>query len=93
MVMSWILNSMERNIAEIFSYSESSKDLWEAVRDMYEARVYSANASLEKKPYKGKHSDMKCGHCNVPSHSVDRCWILHPELKPKFTKDKKGFID
>nr|GEY07234.1 hypothetical protein [Tanacetum cinerariifolium] len=37
-----------------------------------EARVYSANASLEKKPYKGKHSDMKCGHCNVPGHSVDR---------------------
>ncbi|GKF14941.1 retrovirus-related pol polyprotein from transposon RE2, partial [Tanacetum coccineum] len=35
MVMSWILNSMEHNIAEIFSYSESSKDLWEAVRDMY----------------------------------------------------------
>nr|GEY43814.1 putative Gag-polypeptide of LTR copia-type [Tanacetum cinerariifolium] len=35
MVMSWILNSMERNIAEIFSYSASSKDLWEAVRDMY----------------------------------------------------------
>nr|GEY97604.1 hypothetical protein [Tanacetum cinerariifolium] len=58
-----------------------------------EARVYSANASLEKKPYKCKHSDMKCGHCNVPGHLVDRCWILHPELKPKFTKDKKGFID
>nr|GEZ66931.1 hypothetical protein [Tanacetum cinerariifolium] len=161
MVMSWILNSMERNIAEIFSYSESSKDLWKAVRDTYGnqnnsahifqiqldianlgqdgntflnllgklkglwnelevyrphsvdpkilrkrheddqvfqllaslARVYSANASLEKKPYKGKHSDMKCGHCNVPGHSVDRYWILHPELKPKFTKDKKWFID
>ncbi|GJW92346.1 retrovirus-related pol polyprotein from transposon RE2 [Tanacetum coccineum] len=177
MVMSWILNSMERNIAEIFSYSESSKDLWEAVRDMYgnqnnsarifqiqldianlrqdgnsfvnllgklkglwnelevyrphsvdpkilrkrheddqsvcatiqreeirrkvmindattpEARVYYANASLDKKPYKGKHSDLKCGHCNVPGHSMDRCWILHPELKLNFTKDKKGFID
>eukprot|EP00261_Vitis_vinifera_P036381 XP_019077624.1 PREDICTED: uncharacterized protein LOC109123139 [Vitis vinifera] len=35
LVMSWILNSMERNIAEIFSYSESSLDLWEALRDMY----------------------------------------------------------
>nr|GEV19962.1 hypothetical protein [Tanacetum cinerariifolium] len=152
MVMSWILNSMERNIAEIFSYSESSKDLYEVVQDMYgklkglwnepdvyrphsvdpkilrkrheddqvfqllvslvpdfeelkrhillnaelptlksvcatiqreqfrrkvmindtttlEARVYSANASLDKKPYKD------------------------PELKPKFTKDKKGFVD
>lgn len=35
LVMSWILNSMERNIVEIFSYSESSLDLWEALRDMY----------------------------------------------------------
>jgi hypothetical protein len=26
---------MERNLAEIFSYSESSLDLWNAIRDMY----------------------------------------------------------
>jgi sporulation-control protein spo0M len=26
---------MERNLAEIFSFSESSLDLWEAIRDMY----------------------------------------------------------
>ncbi|GKF19186.1 retrovirus-related pol polyprotein from transposon RE2, partial [Tanacetum coccineum] len=58
-----------------------------------EARVYYANASLDKKPYKGKHSDLKCGHCNVPGHSMNRCWILNPELKLNFTKDKKGFID
>jgi hypothetical protein len=35
LVMSWILNSMERNLAEIFSYSESAHDLWNAIRDMY----------------------------------------------------------
>ncbi|KAL6318011.1 hypothetical protein AAG906_031067 [Vitis piasezkii] len=23
-------------------------------------------------------------------HTSDRCWVLHPELKPKFTKDKRG---
>jgi hypothetical protein len=27
LVMSWLLNSMENNIAKIFSYSESSMDL------------------------------------------------------------------
>jgi hypothetical protein len=27
LVMSWILNSMEQNLAEIFSYSESAHDL------------------------------------------------------------------
>jgi hypothetical protein len=36
LVMSWILNSMERNLVEIFSFSKSSSDLWDAIRDMYE---------------------------------------------------------
>jgi len=35
LVMSWILNSMEQNLAEIFNYSESAHDLWNAIRDMY----------------------------------------------------------
>ncbi|RVW97729.1 Retrovirus-related Pol polyprotein from transposon RE2 [Vitis vinifera] len=169
LVMSWILNSMERNIAEIFSYSESSLDLWEALRDMYgnqnnsarifqiqqevnalrqdgrpfvsllgnfkslwselevyrphtvdpvvlkkrteEDRVFQVLASLgsefedlrchilnesrialleECKSIKGKRLDLKCEHCNAPGHTSDRCWVLHPELKPKFTKDKRG---
>ena len=35
LVMSWILNSMEHNLTEIFSYSESAIDLWNAIHDMY----------------------------------------------------------
>ncbi|KAL6322438.1 hypothetical protein AAG906_008093 [Vitis piasezkii] len=203
--MSWILNSMERNIAEIFSYSESSLDLWEALRDMYgnqnnsarifqiqqevnalrqdgrpfvsllgnfkslwselevyrphtvdpvvlkkrteedrvfqvlaslgsefedlrchilmspelpslksvcstiqreevrrkvmiretvtnpsDTRAYIAHKNYEGKSIKGKRLDLKCEHCNAPGHTSDRCWVLHPELKPKFTKDKRG---
>lgn len=34
-VMSWLLNSMEPKILEIFSYSESFYHLWEVVKDMY----------------------------------------------------------
>jgi len=33
--MSWILNSMEHNLAKIFSYSESSLDFWDAGHDMH----------------------------------------------------------
>jgi len=33
--MSWIFNSMEWNLAEIFSYFESTHDLWNAIHDMY----------------------------------------------------------
>lgn len=35
LIMSWILNSMERNLIEIFSFSESSSDLWDAIHHMY----------------------------------------------------------
>ncbi|CAF3693335.1 unnamed protein product [Rotaria socialis] len=23
-----------------------------------------------------------CSHCNKPGHAIDRCWALHPTLKP-----------
>jgi hypothetical protein len=46
LVMSWILNSMERNLAEIFSFSESSSDLWKAIRDMYGNQNNSAVSSI-----------------------------------------------
>ena len=42
MVMSWILNSMERQLAEMFSYYQSSLELWEAVKDMYGTQNNSA---------------------------------------------------
>ncbi|KAM2569134.1 hypothetical protein TB2_009277 [Malus domestica] len=35
LVMSWLLNSMEPKLSELFSYLESSLLLWEAVKDMY----------------------------------------------------------
>ena len=35
LVMSWLLNSIERKLAEIFSYSESSFKLWETIKEMY----------------------------------------------------------
>ncbi|KAG6466789.1 hypothetical protein ZIOFF_075393 [Zingiber officinale] len=44
----------------------------------------------EKKPYKGKRPNLKCDHCRGIGHTIDRCWILHPELKNKSSNDKKG---
>ncbi|KAM2668187.1 hypothetical protein EV2_019802 [Malus domestica] len=202
LVMSWLLNSMERKLAEIFSYSESSFKLWETVKEMYgsqnnAARVFQlkkdiSNLQQEGKPfvqllgsmksmwnelesyrphtteayvilkraeedkifqllssldaeyedlrshilmntelpsftsvcatiqreevrrkvmnigtktnvsearayltnerkYKGKNPHLKCEHCNYTGHVKETCWILHPELKPDFMKDNKGF--
>ncbi|KAM1360019.1 hypothetical protein ACFX2F_046923 [Malus domestica] len=35
LVMSWMLNSMKPKLSELFSYSESSYILWEAIKEMY----------------------------------------------------------
>ena len=42
-----------------------------------------AQQSAEKGFFKGKRSNLKCAYCNSMGHSKDRCWGLHPELKPK----------
>ena len=202
-VISMLLNSMKKHIAEIFSYSESSHDLWKSVKDMYgnqnnyarvfqlkrdiasvqqdgktfvhhlgslktmlneldvylphtinvavllkiteEDKIYMLLASLksdyedlkshilmnvelpsfkmvcatvqcdearrkvmnlemnskisesivyagkhkpsDSRPYKGKNPHLKCSYCDVVGHVKERCWILHPELKPKFNMD------
>lgn len=44
----------------------------------------------EERVYKGKCPDLKCQHCHNTVYPIDRCWIIHPELKPKFAKDHKG---
>ena len=49
LVMSWLLNSMERRIAEIFSYSESSMHLWKQVKEMYGNQNNSARVFQLKK--------------------------------------------
>ena len=61
LVMSWLLNSMEPKIAEIFNYSESSMHLWKDVKEMYgnqnnSARVFQlkrdiANLQQEEKSF------------------------------------------
>ena len=35
LVMSWLLNSMEPEIADIFNFSLSAADLWKSVEEMY----------------------------------------------------------
>ena len=59
--------------------------------DFSEARAFvSHQRRYEEKGYKSKRSDLKCNHCNNLGHLVERCWDLHPELKPKFSRDGKG---
>ncbi|CAL2246050.1 unnamed protein product [Prunus armeniaca] len=67
--MSWLLNSMEQKIAEIFCYSKSSLQLWETFKEMYGnqnnvARVFQlkqeiANLQQEGKPFVQLLGDLK----------------------------------
>ncbi|GFZ16087.1 hypothetical protein Acr_25g0004960 [Actinidia rufa] len=36
----------------------------------------------------GTHS--YCQHCHKPGHLIDRCWVLHPELKQQFFQPRRG---
>ena len=59
LVMSWLLNSMERKLAEIFCYSESSLKLWETVKEMYgsqnnAARVFQLKRDISNLQQEGK---------------------------------------
>jgi gag-polypeptide of LTR copia-type len=40
---------------------------------------------------RGGPSSERCDHCNRAGHSRDRCWILHPPLRPnRVNRDKGG---
>ncbi|CAN6719124.1 unnamed protein product [Malus baccata var. baccata] len=55
-----------------------------------ETQAYALNyKNLEAKVYKGRNTHLKCKYCNSVGHVEDKCWELHPELKPKFNKDGK----
>ncbi|KAM1094538.1 hypothetical protein ACFX1X_009645 [Malus domestica] len=58
-----------------------------------EARIYLSNhKTSEDMGYKGKKPIVKCSYCDTGGHTRDHCWIPHPELRPKFSRDNhKGF--
>ena len=59
LVMSLFLNTMEKHVADIFSYSEFSRDLWNLVKDMYGnqnnyARVFQLKKDIASVQQEGK---------------------------------------
>ncbi|XP_068331728.1 uncharacterized protein [Pyrus communis] len=58
-------------------------------------RPSEARAFTFSRPYKGKRPDLKCSHCvkigrTGIGHIKEKCWILYPELKPKFNDDGRA---
>ncbi len=39
---------------------------------------------------RGKGKSVECSHCEKTGHTAEKCWELHPELRPKSMRDKEG---
>ncbi|CAL8996741.1 unnamed protein product, partial [Prunus brigantina] len=59
LVMSWLLNSMEPQVAEIFSFFDSAQHLWTAVKEMYGNQNNAARIFQLKKDIAGVYQDGK----------------------------------
>ena len=59
LVMSWLLNSMERKIAKIFSYVESFKHLWKNLKEMYGNQNNSACVFQLKREISGLQQEIQ----------------------------------
>ncbi|KAM1547666.1 hypothetical protein PS2_008810 [Malus domestica] len=58
-----------------------------------EARVFTTNHKGTGDKVLGKKVDWKCFYCNMKGHLREKCWILHPELKPKFDREGRMIKD
>ena len=57
------------------------------------ARVFTTNHKATGDRVLGKKADWKCSYCNMKGHLREKCWILHPELKPKFDREGRMIKD
>jgi gag-polypeptide of LTR copia-type len=52
--------------------------------------VTTANSNSDKGRSKGGKEGERCTHCKRNGHTAEKCWILHPHLKPKWRGDGGG---
>ncbi|CAL9019205.1 unnamed protein product [Prunus brigantina] len=46
-----------------------------------------------KQRKEGQTQKVYCDHCQTSRHAKNKCWILHPELRPKREKNNQGRND
>jgi hypothetical protein len=81
----YVLQFNEKRLARR-SWIWSKKSLYQKLVPIFFTRQMRNN-----KPYKRRWPDLKCNYCHNLGHTIRRCCILHPELKPNFEKKKKDF--
>ena len=59
------------------------------------------HTTISRSDWKNKGKQIKdgpiqknyCDHCNSSRHVKNKCWILHPELRPKNQRNNQGRND
>ncbi|XP_050370485.1 uncharacterized protein LOC126788527 [Argentina anserina] len=77
-----------RTICNIVQQEETRRKVMNLEVKSITAESSAYVSKYKQESYKGKKADVKCSHCGG-SHMRDKCWILIPELKVKFLKDKE----
>ena len=83
------------NLGEVCVQATHIGSKGKSVHDLSSAESRQSKEGKEKG--KGKHATTMrkgderptCSHCQDQGHKEAKCWVLHPELKPKWLKDRK----
>ncbi|XP_070667803.1 uncharacterized protein [Malus domestica] len=81
LIMSLLLNTLEKHVAEIFSYSNSAHDLWKAFQDMYGnqnnyARVFQLKKDIVSVQQEGKAFVQHLGSLRAMWNELDPTILL-----------------
>jgi gag-polypeptide of LTR copia-type len=94
-----LLSSEKLSFDEVASRVRQEATRWVAMaatdsNPKPEAQAFSAQRLYDRR-LRGKGETVKCIHCKRDGHTSDRCWVLHPHLKPRkfieLAKKKEGF--
>jgi hypothetical protein len=47
--------------------------------------------AIDGRTFKEKRLDLKSSYCHNTRHLTNHCWQLHPEIKPRFAKEQRGY--
>ena len=76
------LPSLEEVCSQI-QKEQGSHDLFEGKESLSLANQAAASPQSHKVYYKKEEeSGLNCEHCKRPGHTKEKCWDLHPHLKP-----------
>ncbi|CAL8992944.1 unnamed protein product, partial [Prunus brigantina] len=81
MVLSWILNSLEPDLANSVIYTDSAHEIWADLEERFAQtnaprRPSSSNIGPSFQPRGNPREPKQCTYCNGKTHTIDTCFFL-----------------